>query len=107
MSDSDQTNHTERPAGKLEVDFALVIARLIETAKYDPVQLRNSIYELARWKLQDQLAYEHSRERRQMVEALETAIKGVEAFSQRQETVKLASTSAPADRDPPSRELMV
>ena len=34
-----------------EIDFALVLARTIDSIKNDPSQLRNTVYELARTKL--------------------------------------------------------
>jgi hypothetical protein len=37
-----------------EVDFALVLSRVIASAEDDPAQLRNIIYELARIKLQEE-----------------------------------------------------
>jgi hypothetical protein len=78
------------PANLLEVDFALVVSRLIDAAKSDPAQLRSSVYELARLKLLDQVADENRYEQGRMIEALESAIRGVEVFSQRTEGTKLA-----------------
>ncbi len=101
----DKADREAHPDKMLEVDFALVVARLIEAAKKDPTQLRSSIYELARLKLLDQVATEGRHERRRMIEALETAIEGVEAFSQRQEERPLAPLPAPAR--PQSRQLAV
>lgn len=89
------------PVNLLEVDFALVVSRLIEAAKNDPAQLRSSVYELARLKLIDQAGSEDRYEQRRLLEALETAITGVEAFSQRQEHAKLGPPG------PASRELTV
>jgi hypothetical protein len=34
-----------------EVDFAVVLSRVIESIEDDPAQLRNAVYELARIKL--------------------------------------------------------
>jgi hypothetical protein len=99
----EQPSGDGRSASILEVDFALVISRLIETAQKDPVQLRSSIYELARLKLLDQVATEESSDRYRMIEALETAIDGVEAFSQRQEKNPL--TPFPAQVRPQSQQL--
>jgi hypothetical protein len=39
-----------------EVDFALVLSRVIASAEEDPSQLRNIIYELARIKLQEEMS---------------------------------------------------
>ena len=68
------------PAAMPEVEFALVLSRMIESVKNDPEHLRQTVYELARHKLQEQLASESGGERRQLSRALETAIHGVETF---------------------------
>ena len=60
-----------------EVEFALVLARTIESAKTDPEQLRGAIYELARQKLQ-QLSHDDPSEKARLMQALEVAIAGVE-----------------------------
>ncbi len=99
----DKADREAHPAKMLEVDFALVVARLIEAAKKDPTQLRSSIYELARLKLIEQVANEGSRDRRRMIEALETAIEGVETFSRREDRSALAQLPAPSR--PQSRQL--
>jgi hypothetical protein len=70
------------PAAMPEVEFALVLSRMIESVKNDPEHLRQTVYELARHKLQEQLASEGRGERRQLSRALETAIHGVETFVQ-------------------------
>src|SRR5437899_1438830 len=67
-----------------EVHFALVIARMIETIKGDPEHMRQVIYDLARYKLQEQSAERDVTEIRQAERALEAAIRGVEEFSQQQ-----------------------
>ncbi|MES5486498.1 hypothetical protein QMZ05_27385 [Bradyrhizobium sp. INPA03-11B] len=63
-----------------EVEFALVLARTIESVRSDPQQLRSAVYELARQKLQ-QLAHEDPSERARLMRALEVAIEGVEAHT--------------------------
>jgi hypothetical protein len=105
MSETNERHDGTRPANMLELDFAIVVARLIADAQKDPVQLRNTIYELTRRKLLDQLAHDDGRERQRIVQAMETAIAGVEVLSQRLEIGELASPSAPGRRDQPSREL--
>ena len=46
----------DRPElASLEVEFALVIARMIDSLKNNPEDMRQAIYELARYKLQEQL----------------------------------------------------
>lgn len=77
----------EEDATSMAVDFALVISRMVNSAKDDPVELRNAIYELARAKLADQLLTAPSSERKQMRVALETAITGVEHFSRRKDII--------------------
>ena len=69
----------------IEVDFALVLSRMIETVKADPSQLRRIVYELARTKLQEDFKEGDIEEAKVMASALEIAIKGVEQFSLRQE----------------------
>ena len=38
-----------------EVDFALVLSHVIDSAKQNPAELRNAIYESARFKLQQEV----------------------------------------------------
>jgi hypothetical protein len=85
LESSERSEDKVRPANLLEVDFALVVSRLIEAAKHDPAQLRSSVYELARLKLLEQVSSENRYEQRRMLESLETAIRGVEIFSRREE----------------------
>ncbi|WP_246667364.1 hypothetical protein [Bradyrhizobium macuxiense] len=63
-----------------EVEFALVLARTIDSVRSDPQQLRSAVYELARQKLQ-QLAHEDPGEKQRLMQALEAAIEGVEAHT--------------------------
>lgn len=67
------------PTSTPEVEFALVINRMIESIKSDPEHLRATIYELARHKLKEQFGAEPDIDR--LSNALEVAIRGVEAFS--------------------------
>ncbi|MDE5463331.1 hypothetical protein GWG67_22085, partial [Bradyrhizobium sp. CSS354] len=67
-----------------EVQFALVIARMIDTVKSDPELMRRTVYDLARHKLQEQLGNSGPAEMKQAELALEAAIRGVEQFSQEQ-----------------------
>jgi hypothetical protein len=68
-----------------EVEFALILSRMINTVKEDPVQLRLSIYEFARARLQIDTSWADEAERERFSAALETAIQGVEQFSARRE----------------------
>ena len=73
----------DRPEqASLEVEFALVIARMIDSLKNNPEDMRQAIYELARHKLQDQLPDVNAEEKERTRRALETAIRGVEAFKE-------------------------
>lgn len=83
------------PATTPEVEFALVLSRVIETMKQDPAQLRQNIYELARMKLRRDLLQGDPRETDRLKQALETAIVGVEAFSQKQDTPAYPLASNP------------
>jgi hypothetical protein len=89
-----------------EVQFALVIARMIETVKTDPELMRHAVYDLARHKLQEQLVDSDPTDTRQAKRALETAIRGVEEFSRQQiNLLPPSSVAQPAlPRDPQSRE---
>jgi hypothetical protein len=70
-------------------DFALVLARMIESIRTDPSQLRNSIYELARVKLEREAWQRRPPmnllEIRRLMLSLETAIERVESKFERQE----------------------
>jgi hypothetical protein len=70
----------EAPTSMPEVEFALVLSRMIESVQNDPEHLRATIYELARQKLKEQSMSESPADRRQVSRALETAIQGVETF---------------------------
>jgi len=67
----------------LEVEFALVIARMIDSVRNSPEEIRQVIYDLARFKLQEQLLHANAEERQHTQQALEVAIRGVEAFSEK------------------------
>jgi hypothetical protein len=74
----------ERPANHfLEVEFALVIARMIDSVRNSPEDIRQLIYDLARYKLREQLLNANAEERLPAQQALEVAIRGVEAFSEK------------------------
>jgi hypothetical protein len=76
------SNDHDRPGPpSLEVGFALVIARMIDSVKDNPEDLRQAIYDLARYKLREQLPHADAVETERTQQALEAAIRGVEAFS--------------------------
>jgi hypothetical protein len=68
-----------------EVEFALILSRMISTVKEDPAQLRLSIYEFARARLTMDTSWADEHERERLSTALESAIQGVEQFSTRRE----------------------
>ena len=74
-----QQDSTDLPAS--EVQFALVISRMLETVKDDADARRQMVYDLARYKLQEQFTYADARNIDQMKRALEVAIEEVEKSS--------------------------
>ena len=75
-------NDLESPS--LEVEFALVIARMIDSIERSPQDARNLIYDLARYKLGEQLLQAKPEERTHPQRALEVAIRNVEIFLEKQ-----------------------
>jgi hypothetical protein len=68
-----------------EIEFALVLSRMIDSITEDPEQLRASLYELARHKLEEQVVTEVPDEQSRILNSLEVAIKGVETHYSRLE----------------------
>jgi hypothetical protein len=68
-----------------EVEYALILSRMINTVKEDPSQLRLTIYEFARARLKMDTSWAEEAERKRLSDALETAIQGVEQFSARRD----------------------
>ena len=68
-----------------EIEYALTLQRIISTVKDDPAQLRLTVYEFARARLKIDTSWTEESERQRLLEALETAIQGVEEFSARRE----------------------
>lgn len=66
-----------KDATSTEVQFALVIARILETVKNDPEYMRQVVYDLARHKLQEQFTHADAGDVRRLQDALEAAINGV------------------------------
>ena len=83
------------PPHAQEIEYALILARMISVAEGDPAQMRTMIYELARAKLKIDMArsVDISRagdgERKRLTSALETAIQGVEVFTKRQDAQQM------------------
>jgi len=96
-----------------EIEYALILSRMINTVKDDPGEIRATIYEFARVKLKLDTSWAEASERERLASALETAIQGVEAFSARQEQTSLLDPPAavariahgPPTAEPPSRSL--
>ncbi|WGR92773.1 hypothetical protein MTX20_33570 [Bradyrhizobium sp. ISRA435] len=79
-----------------EVQFALVIARMIDTVEHSPEHLRQAVYDLARYKLREQFTPADEKDITQTQQALEAAIRGVEEFSRQQ--IALAAPQVPETR---------
>src|SRR5216684_6692781 len=79
-----------------EVEYALILSRMINTVKEDPAQLRLTIYEFARARLKIDTSWAEEVERKRLSAALETAIQGVEQFSARRDDKERLQPPAPA-----------
>jgi hypothetical protein len=79
-----------------EVEYALILSRMINTVKEDPSQLRLTIYEFARARLQIDTEWIEEPERSRLTAALETAIQGVEDFSVRRDEKDRLQPPAPS-----------
>src|SRR5437764_10376200 len=90
-----------------EIEYALILSRMINTVKDDPAEIRATIYEFARAKLKLDTSWAEATERERLASALETAIHGVEAFSVRQEQTSQLEPPPPVARiahGPPTAE---
>ena len=81
-----------------EVDFALVLSRMITSVSTDPEHLRTTVYELARHKLDEQIASEDPEEKDRLADALEVAIQGVESHFGRLDSRALAGPDGQSSR---------
>jgi hypothetical protein len=75
-----------------EIDFAVVLSRVIGSIEDDPAQLRNAVYELARLKLRRE-AWQRDPplnlwEARHLIRALESAIERVETIYSKHDELK-------------------
>jgi hypothetical protein len=77
------SDHDQPEPPSLEVEFALVISRMIDSVKDRPEDIRQLIYDLARYKLREQLPHANAKEKQRTQQALEVAIRGVEVFSEK------------------------
>jgi hypothetical protein len=102
MNSGDLTpsNHDQSEPASNEVQFALVIARMIDTVRNSPADLRQAVYDLARYKLQEQFTYADAKDIRRTQQALEAAIQGVEEFSRRNVEVPPPAPPPPQLSDP-------
>jgi hypothetical protein len=85
------SDHDQSEPASPEVQFALVIARMIDSVKNSPADVRQIVYDLARYKLREQFTYSDAKDIKRTEQALETAIREVEQFSKQH-----ASTAAPS-----------
>jgi len=79
-----------------EVEYALILSRMINTVKEDPSQMRLTIYEFARARLKIDMSWAEEAERKRLSAALETAIQGVEEFSVRRDEKERLQAPTPS-----------
>src|SRR3954468_5313910 len=73
------------PDPSREVEFALMLSRVIDSVEKNPEFLRATVYELARHKLKEEFTSESFGDVRNLSKSLEVAIAGVEAFSKKKD----------------------
>ena len=95
------TDEPVSPHGQ-EIEYALILSRLIDGVKDDPARMRATVYEYARARLQIDSSIADEGERKRLLGALETAITGVEAFS-----VRHGDNDRPALAPPPAPALQI
>jgi hypothetical protein len=81
-----------------EIEYALTLQRMINAVNQDPAQMRIAIYGLARARMDADTARLDRSERERLLNSLETAIRGVENFSQRRDDVERLSPPSPDSR---------
>ena len=81
-----------------EIEYALTLQRMINAVNQDPAQMRMAIYGLARARMDADTARLERSERERLLNSLETAIRGVETFSQRRGDVERLSPPSPDSR---------
>lgn len=84
LRDLSTTGEDETERASPEVQFALVISRMLETVQNHPEHMRQVVYDLARYKLDEQFTPADTQDVRRSRQALETAIREVEEFSRHQ-----------------------
>ena len=96
-----------------EVDFALVLSRVIGCISDDPAQLRNMVYELARIRLEREVLQANApinplETRHLTLALLESAIERVEAFHSKHDNLKaMQSLDRLTDRSEPRKSVLV
>lgn len=94
-----ELRHNDRETAEpdsTEIQFALVVARMIDTVNGSPQDMRQAVYDLARYKLQEQFTHADVTDVKRAQHALEAAIRGVEKFSATQQA-SLPPSSAVSD----------
>jgi hypothetical protein len=82
------------PDPSREVEFALMLSRVIDSVEKNPEFLRATVYELARHKLKEEFTSETLGDVQNLSKSLEVAIAGVEAFSKKQDGVEASLLGA-------------
>ena len=72
------------PDPSREIEFALMLSRVIDSVEKNPEFLRATVYELARHKLKEEFTSESFGDVRKLSKSLEIAIAGVEAFNKKE-----------------------
>jgi hypothetical protein len=83
-----------------EIEYALIVQRMINAVRDNPMQMRLTVYEFARARLKIDTSGIGESERERLLAALETAILGVERFSFRQDSESLATPNVQAQIAP-------
>jgi len=99
---SRKERNSEAAGASPEVDFALVLSRMVDSLNADPKLLRTTVYELARHKLHEQVANEVPDEISRLNRALEVAIQGVETHFSRLELLPLEAHDGHPRLSPPA-----
>jgi hypothetical protein len=81
-----------------EIEYALSLQRMINTVSQDPAQMRKAIYGLVRARMDADTAQLDGSDRERLLNSLETAIQGVENFSQRRGGVEQLAPPPPDNR---------
>lgn len=106
--DLSTTGEDETEPASAEVQFALVISRMLETVQNHPEHLRQVVYDLARYKLDEQFTRADAQAIGRSKRALESAIRAVEEFERQPVSILPPVTSKlPHARLPAARPIAV